>query len=126
MKQIIFITIALFASCILLSCKVSEDAEDSVDAAQDMNEAASIDESISDFLTEAADARMMDIAEARLAVARGTTPEIKKYGRWMIEDQNILLKEIRAIAKSKNVTLPKTISDEKEKGLSDLEKKNNK
>jgi putative membrane protein len=126
MKPITFITIALAVSSVLFSCKTSEEADDSVDEAQDKNAAASVDENISDFLTEAADARMMDIAEAKLAVARATTPEIKKYGAWMISDQNILLKEIRTLAKSKNVALPKRISHEKEQGLGELEKKTDK
>lgn len=126
MKQIIFITSVFAITSLAFSCKTSIETEDSVDMAQDKNEEASIDENISDFLTEAADARMMDIAEAKLAIARGTTPEIRKYGKWMVEDQNILLKEIRALAKSKKVTLPQKISSEKEQGLTELEQKNNK
>ena len=126
MKQLIFITIVFAISILEFSCKTSEEHEDSVDMAQEKNEAASINVNISDFLTEAADARMMGIAEAKLAVARGTTPEIRKYGKWMIQDQNILLKEIHTLAKSKKVALPQEISDEKEEGLSQLEKENNK
>jgi putative membrane protein len=122
MKQIIFITIVLATGLLAFSCKTSE-TEDSVDMAQEKNEAASIDENISDFLTEAADARMMDIAEAKLAILRGTTPEIKKYGKWMVEDQRILLREIRTLAKAKKVTLPQDISTEKANGLSELEEK---
>jgi putative membrane protein len=126
MKQIILITIVFALGQLAFSCKTSEETEDSVDIAQEKNAASSVDENISDFLTEAADARMMGIAEAKLAVARGTTPEIRKYGKWMVEDQTILLKKIHALAKSKNVSLPQRISFEKQKGLSELEQKNNK
>ena len=79
-------------------------------------------ESITKFLTEAADARLMDTEEGKLARERGTTEEIRSYGRWMMRDQNKLLQEIQAIAKSKSIKLPSAISEEKSKGLEDLKK----
>lgn len=79
-------------------------------------------ESVTKFLIEAADARLMDAEEGKLARERGTTEEIRSYGRWMMRDQSKLLQEIQAIAKSKNVKLPSTISEEKSKGLEDLKK----
>jgi putative membrane protein len=106
---------------ILVSCRTSEEVEeDSVVAAQEKNEAASIDESISDFLTEATDARMMDLAQGKLAIERGTTAEVRKYGALMVKDQTKLLEEIRRLARTRKVALPKDISFEKEKGLEDL------
>lgn len=78
---------------------------------------------ITKFLTEAADARMMDAAEGRLAAERGTTGEIRKYGVLMMKDQAFLLIKIRELAESKNIALPKEISKEKSDALKDLEKK---
>lgn len=75
---------------------------------------------VAKFLTEAADARLMDAAQGKLARERGTTEEIRSYGRWMMRDQSKLLEEIQAIAKSKNVKLPSAISEQKSKGLEEL------
>ena len=118
----------LLALALMLSCRSTsvEDEEDSVVEAQEKNEAASIDESVSDFLTEAADARMMDLAQARLAVKRGSTDDVRKYGARMIQDQTRLLDGIQKLAKAKKVALPKRISDEKEQWLTSLEEKTGK
>jgi putative membrane protein len=130
MKTIVRISLFLVAVTLML-CKstvVEEEAEDddSVVEAQEQNEAASIDESVSDFLTEAADARMMDLAQGRLAVKRGTTEDIRQYGALMIKDQARLLDGIQKLAKAKKVALPKKISDEREEGLATLEEKTGK
>lgn len=75
------------------------------------------------FLIDAADARMMDAAEGRLAAERGTSAEIRKYGVLMMKDQAFLLIKIQEFAKAKNVTLPKEISKEKSNALKNLEGK---
>ena len=127
MKTIVRVSLFLVAVTLML-CKSTavEEEEDSVVEAKEKNEAASIDESVSDFLTEAADARMMDLAQGRLAVKRGTTEDVRKYGELMIKDQTRLLDGIQKLARVKKVTLPKKISDEKEEGLSDLQEKTGK
>ncbi len=79
-------------------------------------------ENVARFLSEAADARLMDTEQGKLARERGTTEEIRSYGRWMMRDQNKLLQEIQAIAKSKSIKLPSAISEEKSKGLEELKK----
>lgn len=79
-------------------------------------------ESVTKFLIEAADARLMDSEQGKLARERGTTEEIRSYGRWMMRDQSKLLQEIQVIAKSKSIQLPSAISEEKSKGLEELKK----
>lgn len=125
MKTILRIGLFLVAITLML-CKSTavDEEEDSVIAAKEKNEKASIDESVSDFLTEAADSRMMGIAQGELAAERGTTEQIRKYGELMVRDQRRLLEGIRDVAKSKNVALPKTISYEKEHALASLREKN--
>jgi putative membrane protein len=118
----------LALALMLSSCRSTpvEEEEDSVVEAQEKNEAASIDESVSDFLTEAADARMMDLAQARLAVKRGASDDVRKYGERMIQEQSRLLEGIQKLAKAKKVALPRRISDEKEQWLTSLEEKTGK
>lgn len=81
-------------------------------------------DAIAKFLIESADARMMDTEEGRLAGERGTTPEIRKYGKLMVADQTMLLEKIRQLAKAEQVELPSAISDKKMRGLKALKEKN--
>lgn len=78
------------------------------------------------FLIESVDARMMDLEEGKLASERGTTPEIRNYGKLMIDDQTMLLEKIRELAKLKKVDLPSAISNRKMRGLKNLKKKSGK
>ncbi len=75
------------------------------------------------FLTEMTDARLMDREEGMQAVTKGTTDEIKQYGQLMIDDQTYLLKELAILAATKNIMLPKEISEEKRDGLDGLKEK---
>jgi putative membrane protein len=106
------------ASMLFLSC--GPEKTDSVKEAHDKNLNSSIDENISKFMTEATDARMMNIEQGRLALQKGTNDLIKNYGEKMISDNTRLLKEIRTLAAAKNITLPATLSNEKADGLEDL------
>src|SRR5688572_33066010 len=85
MKTIAAISLGLISSWMICSCSSSE--TDSVKQAQKQNQNSAIDEDISEFLTEAADARMMDLEQGKLAKERGTTAAIRQYGEWMITDQ---------------------------------------
>jgi putative membrane protein len=118
-----FSTLAYMTICVLLLQRCTSSEKDSVKQAQEQNQNSAIDNDISEFLTKAADARMMDIEQGKLASARGTTPEIKQYGERMIKDQTKLLHEIRVLAASKNIALPATLSEDKADGLEDLREK---
>jgi putative membrane protein len=78
------------------------------------------------FLREMADARMMDAAEGKLAAERGTTQEIRDYGKWMVKDQGVLIDELQKVAAKLKISLPKDISPEKFKALQDLKQKQGK
>jgi putative membrane protein len=72
------------------------------------------------FLMEAAEARLIDAEEGKLARERGTTEEIRSYGRWMMRDQAKLLEELRKLGNKKNIELPGKISSERLKVLEEL------
>jgi putative membrane protein len=81
-----------------------------------------VSEDVSDFLMEAADARLMDIEQGKLAASRGSTKAIRHYGEWILNDQRKLLKELEAVANKKGVTLPKSISSKRMDELTKLKK----
>lgn len=119
MKRILYILAAIGSA--MASCNSS--SKDSVSQAQEQNQNSAIDEKISKFMTEAADARMMDIEQGKLAVIKATRPELKQYGQWMVADQTKMLTELRVLAASKNIMLPNTLSNKKANGLEDLKNK---
>jgi putative membrane protein len=98
--------------------------QDPVDAAMAVNqtlvERKNVDPEVAKFLVTAADARMMDMSEGKLATQRGTTKEIKEYGKVMLNDQKMMLSEIKKMAKHRKIALPSGISNEKEEGRKEL------
>lgn len=113
MKKFYFI-IAIVASSILISfgCKNQTSKE--------------VNEETKEFLNDMTDARLMDREEAKQAVAKGTTKEIKDYGELMIKEQTYLLMQLQEFAKTKNITLRTTISDKKKDALEGLKKETGK
>lgn len=102
--------------------------KDAVKEAHKFNEAKSnqglVNEDVAEFLVMSADARMMDSQEGKLATQKGTTSAIRKYGKWMMKDQAILLKDIKKLAAARRIALPISISNKKENGREDLAAKN--
>jgi putative membrane protein len=72
-----------------------------------------VGEDVVDFLIKSADARMMHAQGGLLAARKGTSTSIRKYGQLMMKDQSMLLKEIKKLAKSCNVSLPREMSNKK-------------
>ena len=107
----------LVVLCMTTGCNSSKPA-DGATALQAYE--SSVREHVSEFLSEAADARMMDMLEGEQAVKKGTTPQIKEYGRLMIKDHKALLIKIKALAAERGITLPARISDKKQDGLQTL------
>jgi putative membrane protein len=101
----------------LVSC---EGKKDSVEQAREQNQNAAIDEKISEFLTGAADGRMMGLEVGKIAQEKATTAQLKQYGQWMITENSKLLKELRMLAASKNIILPSTLSKKNIRNLEDL------
>jgi len=116
-------TILLFTVTLAGICGCATSDRDNVDKAQKINAQKVTSEDVSEFLTEAADARMMGIEEGKLAREHATSKAIQEYGEWMIRDQKKLLAEIKKLAAEKEIELPQTISEDKQDGLEDLKKK---
>ena len=122
MKSIILSTVILGLT---MSCSrlVAQEA-DPVKKANKQNELKAdknmVDEDAAEFLVKAADARMMDLQEGKLAAERGTTASVRSYGKLMVKDQTNLLAQIKKLAATRNISLPSAISDNKQDGREDL------
>ena len=113
-----FRAITILSALLFVGCDSQKN--DSVKQAQEQNVNAAIDEKISIFLTEAADARLAAIEEGKLAKEKGTAPTVKQYGEWMVVENTKILRELRMLAASKNIVLPTAMSNENAEELDDL------
>ncbi len=78
------------------------------------------DEFVTAFITEMAEARLMDLEEGKIAQQRSTTKDLKSYGTLMVNDQTEMLREIKKLAVLKNVSLSNELGPDKAEGLKDL------
>jgi len=79
-----------------------------------------VNKDAAEFLVKAAEGRMMNINEGKLAVLKGTTSEVRNYAQLIVKDQTTILDEIKKIADERNITLPDGVSDKKREGQMEL------
>lgn len=114
----------LFIAIVLLTSSIQVAAQDPVRNAIRENEEKVdrkiVDEGVAEFLVRAAENRLMNINESKLAVLKGATSDVRNYGQLMIMDQTAMLEEIRKIAGERGISLPDGVSDRKREGQMDL------
>jgi len=71
-----------------------------------------------EFLKKAALGGMTEVALGKLAQEKGSTPDIRDFGKMMEKDHSKLNSDVAALAKKKDVQLPETL-DEKHQGKVD-------
>ncbi len=74
-----------------------------------------MDEFVKEFITEMAEARLMDLEEGKIAQQKSTTKDLKSYGTLMVNDQTEMLHEIKKLAALKNIKLPASWDQTKQK-----------
>ena len=87
---------------------------------KDSNTKSGEDEFVKEFITEMAEARLMDLEEGKIAQQKSTTKDLKSYGTLMVKDQTEMLREIKKLAALKNIDLPDELGPDKAEGLRDL------
>src|SRR5688572_1911241 len=87
---------------------------------KDSNTKSGVDEFVKEFITEMAEARLMDLEEGKIAQQKSTTKDLKSYGTLMVKDQTEMLREIKKLAALKNIELPEELGPDKVGGLRDL------
>ncbi len=75
------------------------------------------------FAVAAADGGQLEVDLGKMAVANGTSKQIKALGAMMLKDHSKANKELKAIAEKKNITLPTALSDKCQKTKDDLSAK---
>lgn len=126
----------LAASFILVAC--NNTADDSVEKADSINKANTdtsvtgnrnvvvTDEKSSAFLVRAANSGMAEVQLAKIAQQKATLDAVKSFATMLEKDHSSVNDQVKNLAAQRNVTLPATISEDKQKMIADCEKKTGK
>jgi putative membrane protein len=125
---------ALLAAALLVGTASCSSKPDSVEQAQQANEAKTnstmADTTVttskgtanatspafdSEFMTKAASGGMLEVKLGQEIVRRATTPEAKQFAQQMVTDHTKGNAQLMAIASQKNITLPATMGSEQQK-----------
>jgi putative membrane protein len=126
MKKIKFLIVIASAAVAIQACsgkKASAATDSTITTTDSTKTSTKIDSTtnvITDttFVTKAAISGMAEVALGKMAVAKGTNPQIKDFGKMMITDHSKANAELASIAKSKNIAVP-TVLDAEHQAKSD-------
>jgi len=111
----------------LNSCKKEMKQEDPKEVAEDSNEAKfdSIDDKKDDseFLVDIAEVNLAEIEIGKLAQTKSTNPEVKKFGKMLVDEHTKSASEVSALAKAKNFTLPTSLTEDGQEEYKKLNEK---
>jgi putative membrane protein len=77
-----------------------------------------------DFINKAAQGNLMEVAAGKLAAQRALNPTVKEFGQRLVSDHSAANDSLKALANSKQMNLPDTVSPEGEATLGKLESLN--
>lgn len=77
-----------------------------------------------DFVAKAAQGGMMEVAAGKLAAQRGLDPAVKQFGQKMVTDHTAANDKLKALADSKQMVLPDSVSKDEDAALGKLESLN--
>lgn len=118
-------TIILFAF-VFNSCKKDKNI-DTKEIAQEENEEkfdnSKQDEKDSRYLVEAAETDSKEIEIGKLAQEKSTDPDVKAFGKMLVDDHTQAAGDVKKLAARKNISLPDSMTEEARKEYDDLNKK---
>lgn len=131
MKKLSYVMMIAAAGMVFQAChsntKDSTAAADSLNNVKDTttNGAAGIAVVADDakFAVDAANGGMTEIELSKLATTKATNADVKKFADMMIMDHTAAGEQLKAIAKTKNITLPDSVNADSKKAIADLSKK---
>lgn len=122
MKKLSIGLLLILGAWTFQSCNSSE-KKDSTEQAEDVNEdKANVKEDDSEFAVKAANGGMFEVELGRLAQEKAQSQQVKDFGAHMVKDHSKANDELKAVASSKNITLPATLGDDAQKKVNDLSK----
>jgi putative membrane protein len=85
---------------------------------------ASVSKDDATFAVNAAAGGMMEVQLGQLAGQKASAQDVKDFGAMMVKDHSAGGAKLKAIALTKNLTLPDTLSADMQKEMTDLQNKN--
>jgi len=136
MKKINSILLVAMSVFVFQSCqnkpKDSTASADSLNKTKDTttNAAATggiaVDKDDAKFAVEAANGGMAEVDMGKIAQKNAANQRVKNFGAMMVSDHSKANDELKALAKTKNITLPQTVNTDEQKMEDDLNKKTGK
>jgi putative membrane protein len=130
MKKISLLLLLALSAWTFQACNDEGKGSDSVENANETNEtketASTTPEDDSEFLVEAASGGMMEVQAGELASTKAQHPRVKAFGAMMVRDHSKANEELKALAGSKNITIPTTPGEEHQKHVNELNQKSGK
>ncbi|MCX6273858.1 MAG: DUF4142 domain-containing protein [Bacteroidetes bacterium] len=132
MKKTNFIKSALFQAAfvssvfLITSCSNNQKPEDTKDIAEDHNNAKfdnNKNEKDAQFLVDAAEINREEISLGQLAQKSGTTTHVKELGKMMEDAHTQSLADLSALAKTKNISIPTSQTDDGQAAYKKLNEK---
>jgi putative membrane protein len=109
---------------VIHACSNSDDPKE---IAEDQNEEKFDDrksEKDANFLVEAAAINLEEIKLGELAQQKGTLAETKALGKMMVTEHTAALKDIKALAANKSITIPEVLTEDGQDAYDDLIEEN--
>lgn len=76
-----------------------------------------------DFVLEAGSGGMMEVQLGKLAAANASSAKVKEFGKMMVTDHTKANTELKAVAATKNITIPDALMDKHQKSVDELKSK---
>lgn len=113
LKRLRLLVVFFFAACTMVAC---DDDDDKAPA----NNNVTPKMTAAEFMMQAAGSDTFEISSGMMARTRGTDAGVKTFADTLVKDHTMTSTELKAIARQKNVTLPKTMPADKQALLNDL------
>ena len=128
MKKISLLFVTIAAAGLLQACHSNKDSKASADSANTAkadtakkdSTASAVDKDDAKFAVAAANGGMAEVELGTLAQQKAANQKVKDFGGMMVSDHSKANDEMKALAKSKGITLPDSIDSKEQKVKNDL------
>jgi putative membrane protein len=114
--------LAVILSVLLAACQKNNNQQPGTANDTTMNKDTSKISQDTDFLNSAAEDGMMEVQLGKMAQQKATFKDIKDFGKMMETDHSNANDELKSLAQKNNITLPDTLSNDKQDKIKDLAK----
>jgi len=126
MKNLGITSLIVGSLLIGFACTNENKKEDSTEVAEEKNEEKFDTTKVEDdteFMVSAASGGMLEVQLGEIAVKNAASAKVKEFAAAMVADHTMANTELKALAATKNISLPATPSDEHLKDINDFAKK---